>query len=243
MPDTVSIIVPIYNRWDLVHARMNELHRYCRADENLEIILVDDASTDMDIRGGVAFWQKQVGLPIRFASHKENRGFGATCNDGVRIAKGEIIALLSDDVVVQGNFIDDIRSIIAEKPRSLIGGEIIDFPGGWNEIPYNGGRMVIPYCNGWFLACKKSIWEELGGFDPLYGRFDMEDVDISTTAHLLGIELISLHSRNLHHLGGISIASLGVDRLAITKKNREKYLEKWMDKTPNLLEAMENGKR
>ena len=107
---------------------------------------------------------------------------------------------------------------------------MVDWPAGWNEFSVNGSKIVIPYLGGWLLACTKDAWVDLGGFDPLYGRFDYEDLDISTTALYKGYELVALNLPYLKHMSGATIATLKVDRMAITTKNKEKYIAKWQDR-------------
>jgi hypothetical protein len=61
----ISIIIPFFNRWDLTHARLYELSQHVPLG-NVEIILMDDASTEIDCRTGVAWWQKNSLLNIRY---------------------------------------------------------------------------------------------------------------------------------------------------------------------------------
>ena len=48
-----SIIIPHYNRYDLTHARLYELYNHVPMD-NVEIIVMDDASPNTDIYDGIA---------------------------------------------------------------------------------------------------------------------------------------------------------------------------------------------
>ena len=57
---------------------------------------------------------------------------------------------------------------------------------------------------------------------PIIWSFDYEDLDISTTALYKGYELVALNLPYLKHMSGATIATLKVDRMAITTKNKEK---------------------
>ena len=230
-----SIIIPFFNRWDLTHARLYELHRY--APKNCEVILINDASTELDAEGGISWWQEDVvtSFKIRYKKNKENLGFGGSMNLGARYAKGDILIFLSNDVKVSGDFISQIGIILGNNPKYFIGGEVISFPGGWNEFDIDGKHITIPYANGWLIACTNECWKDLGGFDLRYGKFDYEDVDISTTAILKGYDIIPLNSQYVkHEHQGSTISNLNVDRLSQTKRNREIYIEKWQKKLANL---------
>jgi len=237
----VSIILPYYNHWDLTHARMMELYKYVPLDT--EIIMVNDASTDSDCRTGAGWWQKQAGRhEIKYVENKENLGFGGSHNKGATRATGDILCFLSNDVVVNIDFGSLISNSLRDKPYSLLGGEIIYFPGGWNEFVFEGKKLVVPYCNGWLLACTREVWDNLGGFDTeTYGKFDYEDIDLSMNALSHGYELLALNlsKHHLHHLSGVTIRALGINREEITKLNREKFIKKWQPKFNDVYETLE----
>jgi len=91
-PPEVSVIIPAYNasRWidaTLESARAQTLR-------NLEIIVVDDGSTD-DTADKVA-QQAQADSRIRFL-RRDNGGVGAARNTGLEVARGQYIAPLDAD--------------------------------------------------------------------------------------------------------------------------------------------------
>ena len=84
----------------------------------------------------------------------------------------------------------------------------------------------------------------LGGFDPRFGIFDYEDMDMSTTAHSLGIPLVSLvqgwNARYpyLHHISGATIYAMAIDRHSQTIKNRDIYHRKWDGQWDGFIERL-----
>lgn len=245
MASKLAVVIPFYNMWHLTHARLYELYRHI--DVGIDIILVDDASTEkLEIDGGIVWWQNQVKKhSIRYYRNPENLGFGGSCNKGARVAfenvGADAVVFLSNDVMIGGNFISPILGILDATPNVLIGGQIVDWRAGWNQVIFRGHEMVIPYAAGWLLACTKDVWNRLGGFDPIFGRFDFEDVDLSTTAIALGIELKGLNISYLKHLSGVTIATLPIDRMAETVKNKQKYVEKWEGRWPEIIERLERS--
>ena len=219
--------MPYYGRWDLTHARLSELYRF--ALENVEIILVNDASPEEDCRSGAGFWQSQSKHKIKYIQNKENLGFGGSHNRGAKVAEGDILVFLSNDVVISGDFISAIVEIIHKDENALIGGEVLIHNTGWNVFNFDGKPSIVPYANGWLIACTKKAWDTIGGFDPLYGKMDYEDMDLSMSAVYLGYNLIPLNSPYLRHLAA---GTLGYtpERRAITEQNRAKFFEKWKDK-------------
>ena len=228
----ISIIIPFLNMWNLTHARIMEIHKFL--PENVEVILINDASTDTDCERGVAFWQKaDTRQEIRYAKNKENLGFGGSMNKGAKMAKGDILVFLSNDVVITNNFMPEITNRIAENEDILIGGRIIYWDAGWNQLESKGKKFVTPYAEGWLLACTRKVWDNLGGFDLLYGKYAFEDIDLSTTAILLGYKLVGLNSIHLNHLGA-QTAKYTDERMQITIDNKEKYIKKWQDRFDEL---------
>ncbi|MHC4913451.1 MAG: glycosyltransferase family 2 protein, partial [Planctomycetota bacterium] len=129
----ISIIIPFLNNWQLTHQRLMDCHKFLPDDA--EIILVNDASTDADCDSGVAFWQKAKNRQkIRYVKNKENLGFGGSMNRGAKFAKGEILVFLSNDVIITGNFVEQIKNEINADEDILIGGRVLYWDTGWNVV-------------------------------------------------------------------------------------------------------------
>lgn len=87
----VSVIIPSYNRaFSIGRAIQSVLDQTYK---NLELIIVDDGSTDNTEEVVKDFKNPQ----IRYIKHKQNKGGGAARNTGIKSAKGEFIAFLDSD--------------------------------------------------------------------------------------------------------------------------------------------------
>jgi GT2 family glycosyltransferase len=217
-----------------------ELYKY--APDEVEIVLVNDASTDEDCVTGAGWWQKEGPdrHRIRYVKNKEHLGFGKSHNAGARVANGDIFVFLSNDVVIRGNFFYEIIRIINQEERSLIGGRVVNWAGGWNEFDIGDGKkLVIPYAEGWLLSCTRGAWHHLGGFDPIYGKFDYEDIDLSVKALVSGYNIEGLNLDILGHMSGRTVVSLNIDRTENTKKNRQLFIAKWRNQFPRLYQLIE----
>lgn len=216
-----SVIIPFFNNWQLTHARLMECHKFLPDD--VEIILVNDASTETDCDGGTAFWQQaDTRQEIRYLKNKKNLGFGGSMNRGAKAAYGDILVFLSNDVVITGDFLGQIKNEIDNEKDILVGGRIVYWDSGWNTF----NNTIFPYCEGWLLACTTEVWDNLEGFDPRYSPYDYEDVDLSTTAIQKGHRLVGLDSPYLNHIGG-QTANYNEKRLEITHRNKKKFYDKW----------------
>jgi len=92
----VSVIIPTYNRLPMVKEAVASV--LAQEYEDLELIVVDDGSTD-----GTAEEIRKYGGRVKLLLNTENRGVSAARNKGILHAKGKYVAFLdSDDLWVKG---------------------------------------------------------------------------------------------------------------------------------------------
>jgi len=88
---TITVIMPTYNRASLISRALKSVVNQTLND--LEVIVVDDASTDNTNNVVKNFSDTRV----KYIRHSENKGGPSARNTGIEIAKGEFIAFLDDD--------------------------------------------------------------------------------------------------------------------------------------------------
>ena len=92
MNKLLSVIIPVYNQELLVIRALNSIP----AREDIEIIVVDDCSTDNTLLE-VRTYQMNSDKDIVVLHNEENKGVGYTVNRGYDVATGEYIVLLGSD--------------------------------------------------------------------------------------------------------------------------------------------------
>lgn len=105
----VSIIVPIYNSEKFLYSLLNNLIQ--QTYKNIEIILVDDGSTDNSLKICNEF--KKNDNRIKILS-KENEGVSVTRNKGIDVATGEYITFLDSDDTLNSKYIEELVNNIDE---------------------------------------------------------------------------------------------------------------------------------
>jgi GT2 family glycosyltransferase len=219
--------MPFYGKWDMTHQRLNELYKFIHPSVNMEVILINDKPDD-ETPNGVGWWQKMGAMNVRYLRNKENLGFGGSMNLGASKAVSDILVFFSNDVVVTGDFITQIIGALSVDNQRLIGNVVYDFDTGWNYLKMrNGKKVLFPYAEGYLMATTKVVWEDLGGFDPIYFPYDFEDVDISTMAIHKKYRLFALHSPYIRHLSGQTVSQVNPRREEITRANQQKFIGKW----------------
>ena len=97
----ISIIIPVYNAEKYLSQCLKSIIE--QSYNNLEIILINDGSTDdsKNICDKIASKDKRI-----IVIHKENGGISSARNKGLDIAKGEYIAFCDDDDIIHTNMIE-----------------------------------------------------------------------------------------------------------------------------------------
>lgn len=216
----LSIVITSFNHYELLHQLLYDIYNYNR--EVYEVVITDDASTSLELFNGLSWWEKTKMLPLHVVYNKENVGFLKNANIGVKHANGNKIALISNDVRIQGHIVSDLERNLNIYPKNIYGPKLYTASTGWNQF----GETVIHYLEGWFLSMTKAAWEDIGGFDERYAPNDFEDVDTSKTALDKGYVLVQLDSTAITHKVA-STLGYSPEREAITITNKEKFRLKW----------------
>jgi glycosyltransferase involved in cell wall biosynthesis len=94
----ISVIVPIYNKASFLQKSINSILE--QTEKNIEIILIDDGSTDNSPKICEEFAKKNSRIIFK---RKENQGLTATRNYGRKFANGDYIAFVDPDDFIEAN--------------------------------------------------------------------------------------------------------------------------------------------
>lgn len=216
---TLSIITPVWNQSQFTRDYLTQSYRHYFDRDDLEWIVVNNGSTDNTAITLIQF-QYQFNGNLMYLYNSDNVGFSAACNQGVKVATGEYLLFLNNDVRIYGDYITPLLASLGEKV--LVGAELLSHNTGWNQF---GDLPPIQYIPGWCLAMSKATFEALGGFDEQYSPADYEDMDLCYNAVQRGYSLIPLRLP-IDHISGQSGVQLPQRRI-ITERNRAKFAEKW----------------
>jgi hypothetical protein len=111
----VSVVVPTYQRADLLGEALASARAQTFAD--FELVVVDDGSTD-GTRAAVAGLAR-ADARIRYA-WQPNAGVSAARNHGVRLARGEIVALLDADDVWRHDHLAVVTQVLDSRPEAVL---------------------------------------------------------------------------------------------------------------------------
>jgi len=210
-----------------------------------EIILVDNGSTD----GTEKFIYKNY-PDVKFIRFSSNKGFSTACNTGVKEAKGDIIVLLNNDMLVEKDFLVflvehfDDKKVFGVRPglKWLNDKSDFDFNSFFIGIRWKNGMIEFPmlkieniekpfytpYISGGAGAFDREKWLEIGGFDESFNPVYWEDVDISYRAWKRGWILLYEPRSHVYHLQGSTIKKIFNQNYIqmISEKNRYFFIWK-----------------
>lgn len=184
----ISIIIAIYNRKDELFELLQSLS--LQTDKDFEIIVVDDGS-QVELRPTVELFQDRLNIQL---FRKENSGPGLSRNYGARRAKGEWLVFVDSDVIVEQDYVANIKKNIAQIPCDAFGGADKAHKGfnlmqkaisyAMTSVFTTGGirgnkKSVSKFQPRSFnMGVKKMAFEKVGGFSEM--RIG-EDPDLSMT--------------------------------------------------------------
>lgn len=109
----ISVIVPCYNVEKYVDECLDSIIR--QTYKNLEIIVVNDASTDSTVDGIKRYVAKDE--RIKFIDLRQNGGLSAARNAGIEVATGEYISFIDSDDILDKRFYDTLVRIMFMDPE------------------------------------------------------------------------------------------------------------------------------
>jgi GT2 family glycosyltransferase/glycosyltransferase involved in cell wall biosynthesis len=240
-----SIIVPVYNQLALSLACLRALAD-CGDAASFEVIVVDDGSSDdtPNLLPSVS--------GLRYHRNPRNLGFIGACNAGAALAQGEFLVFLNNDTTVQPGWLDALLATFRQHPDTGLAGSKLVYPdgrlqeaggivfadgSGWNygrfDDPahprYNFVREV-DYCSGAAIALRRELFDQLGGFDPLYAPAYYEDTDLAMRVRQHGLKVrYQPASVVVHHEGATAGTDLGSGVKAYQVANQKKFLARWRE--------------
>lgn len=117
MKEKVSIIVTIYNAEIFLNRCVKSLLQ--QLYKNIEIVLVDDHSTDRSAIIAKAYAEKYPDV-CKFVQREKNGGASAARNSGIKIATGEWLAFVDSDDWVTENYISAMYEVAIKDKSDIV---------------------------------------------------------------------------------------------------------------------------
>src|SRR5215831_19773684 len=198
---TISVIIPVYNG--------GPTFRKCLASVKallpppIEVIVVGDGDTD----GSSQFAQEFGVNVLRFSSPG---GPARARNFGASRAKGEIVFLVDADVTLPSDAIGRVAKVFQREPDlAALFGSYDDSPGETNFLSqyrkllhhyvHQNGREDASTFWGACGAIRREVFLAMGGFDEMYVKPSIEDIELGYRLKRAGYSIRLCRSLQVKH--------------------------------------------
>lgn len=206
---SASAVIPTYNRRASLARTLTGLQQQEPASASLEVVVVDDGSTD-----DTAQWleQQKFSFPVRLL-RQQNAGPAAARNAGLQAASGELILFLDDDLEPTPALLrEHLATHGDDRARVVLGtlSSLPHYPQPW--VAWEQRQVEKQYAamiRGDWAPTFRQFWtgnasvsrEHLvatGGFDVEFKR--AEDVELGVRLHQRGLTFhFNPRAKGLHH--------------------------------------------
>jgi GT2 family glycosyltransferase len=232
----VSVIIVNWNGKSLLEECLDSLA--AQTAEGMEIILVDNGSHD-----GSAEYVRKRFPSVRIVLLSENLGFAGGNNAGIKVARGEYIALLNNDTKVDPAWLENLLTTIESSPPStgMWASKILSYENP--DIFDNVGLLLYPdglgrgkgrlekdrgqydrpgeafFPSGCAGLYSREVLTEVGLFDEDFFAY-ADDVDVGLRARLAGWGCQYVPSAKVYHKYSASSAAYSPMKAFLVERNR-----------------------
>lgn len=183
----VSFIIAAYNEEDSITDTIKALLKIEYPKEKKEIIIINDGSKDKTREIIQSFSEKHSGIKI---INKENSGKADSLNKGIKIATGELIAVVDADSYPEKDSLNKMVGYFEDRQVAAVTSRVLvkntkNFIERYQDFDYNviaWTRKLLDFIgsvyvtNGPLSVYRRDLVVKAGGFDP---KNMTEDIEIT----------------------------------------------------------------
>lgn len=253
MKKPITVVIPNYNGAHLLRKNLPTVKTALAAyDTKSSIIVVDDGSVDDSLT------VLEHEFPdVKIVIHERNQGFAEAIHSGVNAADTDLLFLLNSDVAVQPDifmplviYFDDMSTFSV---NPLIYDEQTEAKRhSWNLRQFKSGalklldwslddalkrraqgeKLATAYAHGGSFMVRRSMFQALGGFHPIYKPFYSEDYDLGLRAWRRGwASYFEPTVSIVHQSVGAIRENIKIQQVKCTRR-RNRYLLEWIHLAP-----------
>ncbi|MCX6639833.1 MAG: exopolysaccharide biosynthesis polyprenyl glycosylphosphotransferase [bacterium] len=197
----ISVVIPAYNSEKTLPYTLQALQKQTLPRELYEVIVIDDASTD-----GTASVAREFGVRYR---RQTKEGPAAARNLGVRISRGDIVLFTDSDCIPKDDWIAKmVKPFEDPKVAGVMGRYLtrqreyaarfvqLEFEERFSIIKEHDSIDLVP---SFAAAFRRSVFDEVGGFDAHYPLANNEDVELSYKIAARGYKMVFVNDAIVYH--------------------------------------------
>ncbi len=179
-PLLTSIVILTHNEWLLTEQCLASIRRH--TPEEYELIVVDNGSTNETVE------QLQAQTDVKLICNETNLGFPKGCNQGMEAASGGNVLFLNNDTIVTEHWLTNLLKALYTDDQVGMVGPVSNYSSGHQQIPVTYQKLddldalAAAHCAahagqwasvrrliGFCLLIKRSVLDDIGGFDERFG--------------------------------------------------------------------------
>jgi len=206
----VSIVIVNWNGGEMLMKCLRSVAE--QSYRPVEVILVDNASIDGSIQNAAKEYPD-----IRIVQSPINVGFAGGNNLGVGAARGDYVALLNNDTVVDRLWLEQLKHMIDTTGAAVVTSKVItegvpdewyEMNGSLNYLGYNIMRVFADLSHVYFAGGASLIFRRETVGLPFLSEYFLyhEDVYLSWRMRLMGYDVRMAQESVVRHRGSASTA-------------------------------------
>jgi len=232
----VSVVVVSGGDRGLTRRCVSAIQRF--TDGPFEVIVVEN--------GGPVDEAEPTG-DVTIIRNPANEGFAFAVNQGLDCARGRLLAIVHDDVLVGPGWMKRARALLATDPAIGVVGpasnecagaqrmRMVSYGGAADAAAFaelwaaehQGELAIVPRLAGMCLVMRREVMMRVGGFDTLFGWGKGADEDFSVRVARAGWKLAIALDVFVHHQGGATYGRLGRDPRRVADDGWRVFCDKW----------------
>jgi len=191
-----------------------------------KIIIIDDGSTDDTDK-----FINQKYPQLIYLKNKTNLGFTKSINLAAQESQADFVVLLNNDVSPEANYLDEAIKRLNNK--NVFAVTFNENKSSWPNVFWLKGKLqfkegedktkarFVAWASGGSAIFRKSIWNELGGFDEIYSPGYWEDIDLGWRAWKLNCLIIWEPKAKVIHQHQSSFNKIDPNYINLIKQRNE----------------------
>jgi len=249
----VAILIPFYNHFPVFRGAVIRLFE-TTAVKSEDIFVIDDS---VDPAESEACQTLCAELKLMYYKNPENVGFLKSVSLGFEETDHPFVLLYNSDVwAIDWGWLDEMLAEMDNPQVGIVGAKLVFPPEMGQELahkiqhagvatnsegmpyhifagealdhPSTNKRLEVNAVTGACMLIRRSVWDELGGFDPQLGRGVYEDIDLCWRARKANYLVVYCASAVLYHFQHGSVEVDGTHKLHnFADNNLVLLIKKW----------------
>lgn len=237
----VSVVIPLHGGSEDIRQCLSSLEKCI--DLLHEVFVVDNGSPDnaAQVAQGFGF--------VELIRNETNEGFAKASNQGLAASSGEVVLFLNSDTVVPRAGLEALLVALMASGSIGAAGPLTNECGHSQRVDptytsldnldrfaqdfaardaddYNApADMLVGFC----LAVRKSVLNEVGGFDETFGLGTFEDNDLCFRIRRAGYRLVIAAKSFVHHHGSRTLRRVSKSPWTLLQQNEQRFQKKWRE--------------